>query len=182
MAAKDTLILVLGSLCIILILLYVSEAKKVTHYRKKANKEIPFAVRMKLLEYQALYNDAVEGEIKARKELENLKKEKETLQKPKEEELMEPIPWLGSTQEKTNVMNSKETPAHYKHARVTPNEYISDLFEGRADLTPNTAYLLGQVIKYASRLGLKDDHLKDAVKLNHYAQAIVDDLTKTAPQ
>lgn len=69
---------------------------------------------------------------------------------------------------------------HYDKLGITPNEYLESIQSGRTDLDAYTGYLQGQVIKYTSRLGNKEnDPLKDAVKVQYYSRLLYQHLMKT---
>jgi len=62
-----------------------------------------------------------------------------------------------------------ETDNHYKQMVIEPWDVI--------DLWPDEqrkGFYRGNIIKYAMRIGSKDQELKEAIKLLHYAQKLVD--------
>lgn len=62
-----------------------------------------------------------------------------------------------------------ETDNHYKQMLIEPWDVI--------DLWPDEqkkGFYRGNIIKYAMRIGSKDQELKEAIKLLNYAQKLVD--------
>lgn len=66
-------------------------------------------------------------------------------------------------------------PPHYTTGGIETIDFI------RAKLTPEQfkGYLLGNVIKYSSRIGHKGQEKQDAGKLNWYTKTLADTCTKT---
>ena len=65
--------------------------------------------------------------------------------------------------------NAKEA-THYQVGRIQPIEVMQDV------MTPEQlkGFLRGNIMKYALRLGHKDDELKEAEKIKAYASMLVD--------
>ena len=65
--------------------------------------------------------------------------------------------------------NAKDA-MHYQVGRIQPIELMQDV------MTPEQlkGFLRGNIIKYALRLGYKDDELEEAEKIKAYASMLVD--------
>jgi hypothetical protein len=76
---------------------------------------------------------------------------------------------------KENLMEVKDhiNPEHYKEIAAGKQyiELMEELLEGFKGIE---AHLLGQIYKYAMRLGKKDPKEKDSAKISWYAQCLAD--------
>lgn len=64
-----------------------------------------------------------------------------------------------------------ETNAHYKKMDVEPWDVIDSWPREQ-----KIGFYRGNIIKYAMRLGSKDEELKEAIKLVHYAVKLMEEL------
>lgn len=70
-----------------------------------------------------------------------------------------------------NIRPESGTPGYYDFQGMDPNTYIKIVFDSLENVTPYQAYLLGQIIKYASRFNQKDGS-EDGEKILYYAKLI----------
>jgi len=73
-----------------------------------------------------------------------------------------------SVSQPTNKVDMVNHPPHYTSGGIETIDFM------RAKLSPKEfiGYLRGNIIKYASRLGLKDDPVQDAGKIEWYAKEL----------
>lgn len=63
-----------------------------------------------------------------------------------------------------------DKPSHYRSGNLETIKKIEHVVDG---LPSQAAYLLGNIIKYTDRAGLKDDAVQDLDKANNYAHRLV---------
>lgn len=67
-------------------------------------------------------------------------------------------------------------PAHYNASKIEVIEILDSVLTSQPDLSPYQGYLLGNVIKYLSRLTLKENPLQDANKAKWYLERLIEGL------
>jgi len=71
---------------------------------------------------------------------------------------------------KESKLDMVKSPLHYCDHGVETIKKIECVIDG---LPAKEAYLLGNIIKYTDRAGLKDDAAQDLSKANNYAHRLV---------
>lgn len=62
-------------------------------------------------------------------------------------------------------------PKHYADREIEVIDFIKDTLNN-PNLTPYEGYCIGNIIKYVSRAGLKDDKVKDFQKAGYYMREL----------
>ena len=111
--------------------------------------------------------DDVVKELQAKEEL----GDKEALMCPRVVEAIE----SHIEQRRSDQVNH---PSHYTQSSIEVIDILDSILSSQPKLNPYEGFLLGNIIKYLSRLTLKSKPIQDANKAKWYLNKLIEQLTK----
>ncbi len=74
----------------------------------------------------------------------------------------------------TEIYEAVNSPKHYSASKIEVIDIIDSILESQPELSAYQGFLLGNVIKYVSRLTLKEKPKQDANKAKWYLERLID--------